>query len=225
MVLFSENFKLINYLFYFSRFIHLSGKRISQADLLLIPSFVRLNTIELDYLHGLGLMKKRCELVPLLLRSITHTLNGAKMEFWGAISCRLVDFIDNLTLLTHLEKELLPICNNCRGYKFKIHFYSDHSSLTKVIATILQFGQIADSSNVSFNFDLHDEWPTELPIDAIANLLSCTHNFDAINSNGRAKQERLLEIRINDYIHNVSKMLNSLKTVKYFLTISDNLLK
>ena len=84
------------------------------------------------------------EWAKMILQPLKTALKGAEFCF---------DYPDYdsmlLTRLTHFGKEILPICDNCRSYRFKIYVYRD-SSADKLISTILQFGQI--DSNVLFEF-------------------------------------------------------------------------
>ena len=211
----------IQIIIYFSCSIRLLGVRISRTFLLSIPAFVRFNTVELACSTGTGTkrIKTKCEWIKMILQPIKRALKGAKLEFRGDISDRFCDFTDNSMLLTHIEKELLPIANACRSYKFNIDFFSYHSAseAANTIASILQFGPIAGCSNVSFNLILYKNFPTVLPVDAISNWLNRSRTYDAISANGQAIKERILEIKFDEYIpiHNVSETLNGLKKVNF----------
>ena len=174
----------------------LSGEKISQTDLLSIPAFISFNCVKLVYLYGhmdkwfsywfyhmkqkwlgywfgYGRIKQKCKRFQVLLQPIKHAINGAKFEFKAQICNNnyFRDFTDNSMLLAHLEKELLPICNACRSYKFEIRFLSDYSSATNVIATILQFGPIDRCSKVLFDLYSH-HFQTEMPVMSIVNWLN-----------------------------------------------------
>ena len=153
----------------------------------------------------------------MILQPIKRALKGAKLEFRGDISDRFCDFTDNSMLLTHIEKELLPIANACRSYKFKIGFFSylSASAAANTIASILQFGPIAGCSNVSFDLKLANYFATSLPVDAISNWLNHSRNFNAISANGQAIEDRILGIEINARILNISEMLSCLKKVNF----------
>ena len=149
-----------------------------------------------------------------------HALNGAKLEFRGAVSARFCDFTDNSMLLTHIEKELLPIANACRSYKFNIDFFSYHSAseAANAIASILQFGPIAGCSNVSFNLRIGNCFLVVLPVDAVSNWLNRSRTCGAISANGQAIKERILEIKFDAFdifILNITEMLNCLKKVNF----------
>ena len=136
-------------------------------------------------------MKQKCERFQILLQPIKHAINDAKFEFIGQIynNNSFRDFTDNSMLLTHLEEEMIPICNACRSYKFEINFLSDHSSATNVIATILQFGPIDGCSKILFDFR-SQYLPTEIeiPVMSIVNWLNRGPTSDMINTNEKSKE-------------------------------------
>ena len=160
------------------------------------------------------MITKKCERFQMLLQPIKHAINGAKFEFMGQINNNnsFHDFTDNSMLLAHLEKELLPICNACRSYKFVIS-WPDNSAITNVIATILQFGPIDGCSEVLFN--LYSRYlPTELPVVSIVNWLNRGPNSDMVNAYWQVKKERILEIDSNRaYIPNLLALVNGVKKV------------
>ena len=140
----------------------------------------------------------------MLLKLIKQAINGAKFEFRSDVSNRLSGFTDNSMLLAHLEKELLPICNACRSYKFAIS-WPDNSAITNLIATILQFGPIDGCSEVLFNLRC---FSTEIPVMSIVNLLNRTI------TTGQAKKERILEIKSISF-SNLLALVNGLKKVNF----------
>ena len=162
-------------------------------------------------------MKQKFEGIQMLLQPINHAINGAKFEFQGQIcnNNSFHDFTDNSMLLAHLEKELLPICNACRSYKFEIFFWSDYSSTTNVIATILQFGPIDGCSEVLFDLYSNPHFQTEMPVMSIVNWLNHSRSSDTINNNGQVKKERILEIDSRAYITNLLALVNGLKKVNF----------
>ena len=153
----------------------------------------------------------------MILQPLKHALKGAKLELRGKISHRFCDFTDNSLLLTHIEKELLPIANACRTYtyKFKIAFDVDYSVATNMLGKILRFGSIDGCSNVLFDLNHAIFSPTNLPVDTISNWLNRSRNFNAISANGQTIKERILEIKIDDRILNISEMINDLKKVNF----------
>ena len=197
---------------FFSHKIRLSGRELSQTELVAIPPYIRFDSVALVYYPVIERINQKCEWIQMILQPIKRAIAGAKFEFGGIIAMHLDDFSDHTMLLTHLQKELLPICDACRSYKFKIFFYSDQHSATDVIATILQFGPIDVCQNVFFDLSiLLSEIP--LPVDAIVNWLNRSGNFKAINVNEQIEKERILEIQIDYYIPNILAMLNGLKKV------------
>ena len=115
----------------------------------------------------------------MILQPLKTALKGAEFVF---------DYPDYdsmlLTRLTHLGKEILPICDDCRSYRFKIYSDWPDSSADKLISTILQFDQIVCCSNVFFEFYNFGDILIELPVDVVANWLNRSRTSNAINSNG-----------------------------------------
>ena len=148
----------------------------------------------------------------MLLQPIKQAINGAKFEFRGDVRGRF----DRDVLLAHLEKELLPICNACRRYKFAIS-WPDNSAVTNTITTILQFGPIDGCSEVLFNLCskssqyVYQYLPTEIPVISIVNWLNRGPDSDTINA-GQAKKERVLQINARS-IYNLLALVNVLKKV------------
>ena len=127
-----------------------------------LPSFLRFDVVELDYridayedVESISIGKK-CEWIQMILKSFKQALNGSKLQFLCNISYPTPysepDFTDHSMLLEHIGKELLPICNACRSYKFYIKFYWNYGTAKNVIAGILQFVGIDLSSDVQFSF-------------------------------------------------------------------------
>ena len=144
-------------------------------------------------------------------------LQPLKTALKGAEFCFAYPDYDSmlLTRLTHFGKEILPICDNCRSYRFKIYSYWRDSSADKLISTILQFAQIDCCSNVLFEFYNFDDGPIELPVDVVANWLNRSRTSNAINANGQMKVERILAIEMSTWNYNVLEMLDCLKKVKF----------
>ena len=159
-------------------------------------------------------MEEKYEWVTKLLQTLKHALNGSKFQF--SVFDRLYDFnnFDNSMLFKHIEEELLPICNACRSYNFDIEFWSFYGPRKEVIEKFLQF--CPTCSNVLLRFHIYDERPTQLPVDAIANWLHRSRNYDSIAAKSVEGKEQILEIRINGCISNISAMLSCLKKVINF---------
>ena len=152
-------------------------------------------------------LKEGCEWTQMILQPLKSVLKGAKFDF--------TDTGDNSMLLTHLEQELLPICDNCRSYRFEINLCG-HTSAKKFIRTVLQFGQIDCCSNVSFIFNSWIDYYDllfELPVDVVTNWLNRSRNSNAIDAKVQIENERILTIKIYLFIGNVSEVLNCLKKV------------
>ena len=155
-------------------------------------------------------LKKECEWIQMILQPLKTAIKGAEFVFDYPEDSML------LTRLTHFGKEILPICDTCRSYRFKIFSYwRDDSSPEKLISTILQFDQIDCCSNVLFEFYNFDDIIIELPVDLVVNWLNRSRTSSAINANGQMKDERILALDISTHIWNVSEMLNCFKKVKF----------
>ena len=156
-------------------------------------------------------------MVSMLLKTSKGALNGAKLKFQGNVSGHLNDFTDHSMLLSHIEKELLPIASACHSYNFGIDLRSDNSAEANIFAAILQFEPVAVCSNVLFELYLGRQ--TELSVEPILNWLNRSRNYSVINANGPTNNERSLEIQTDEYISNVSEVQNGFKTVKFKLYI------
>ena len=157
----------------------------------------------------------------MLLQPIKHAINGAEFEFRVDVpssSSFLDGFTDNLMLFTHLEEELLPICNACRRYMFDISWpgrFDDTYNSADTITKILQFGPIDGSSEVLFTF-LSPYFSIELPVMSIVNWLNRGPNSDTINTNGQVMEERVLQIKsTHNDIPNLLALVNGLKKVNF----------
>ena len=136
---------------YFSNLIRLSDKEICQTDLLTIPPFFRFNSVTLYYdsFECTSMkLKDGCEWTQMILQPLKPALKGAKFDF--------TDTGYNSMLHTHLEQELLPICDNCRSYRFEINLCGHSSSAKELISKFLQFDQINCCSNVLFHVCISD---------------------------------------------------------------------
>ena len=154
----------------------------------------------------------------MLLKTSKNALNGAKLKFQGNVSGHLNDFTDHSMLLSHIEKELLPIASACHSYNFGIDLRSDNSAEANIFAAILQFEPVAVCSNVLFELYLGRQ--TELSVEPILNWLNRSRSRNnATNANGPTNNGRSLEIETDDYISNFSVLLNAFKTVNFKLYI------
>ena len=188
-----------------------------------LPSFLRFDVVELDYrmdaFEDDDLIGKKCEWIRMVLKSFKQALNGSKLQFLCYISYSPYsefDFTDHSMLLKHIGKELLPICNAWRSYKFEISFYWNYGTAKDVIAGILQFVEIDLCSDVQFSFCFDNgDGPAdeELPIEVIGNWLNRTLDE---SSGGQGHKGRFLEIECqrNNNFENVEEMIDHLKKVK-----------
>ena len=194
---------------YFSHKIRLSKKEICQVDLLTISTFVRFNIVNLyyDYKQRKPKLKESCEWIQTILEPLKPALKGAKFEFG--------DPEYDTMLPSHLPKDLLPICDDCRSYTFRTEFWH-YSSANEFISTVLQFDQIDCCSNVLFHFIFYDDFLIKLPVNVIANWLNRSRNF---NAKRQMENERILSIEISGigkvYLGNIPEMLKCLKKVNF----------
>ena len=168
----------------------------------------------------------------MLLQPIKESMNGAEIKFCADVDYEhMSSFNHDETLLEYIGNEFLPIWDNCRRYEFEIFItiHSDFSPVGNIIEKILQFGPISGCSKVFFDFTLmwafdNDNDPfvvyVELPIEAVANWLSRSRNYDTnnlISKNHKEKKEkeRILEINTNGFINKncLQILINNLKEV------------
>ena len=156
--------------------------RISQADLVALPEFLRFNRVQLWYCHcegeGVQTIAKTRQLFGTHLQTLKMALNGSKLiVFKGTInhndpSC----FNNHLHLVDCIRNQMLRICDSSIGYMFAIRFESDLSVANILISTILQIPEIVRCKTVQFDFFWPANSPIQLPIDPIWNWLIRTPN-------------------------------------------------
>ena len=194
----------------FSHSIQLSNKEICQTDLLTIPPFVRFNSVTLYYdsFEWTSMkLKDGCEWTQMILQPFKPALKGAKFDFTDT------GYNSMLQLHTHLEQELLLICDDCRSYRFSMN--SSNQSAKELISKFLQFDQINCCSNVLFHVCILSEFMFELPVevDVVVNWLNRSR-INTIDADEQMENYRILVIEIDALlIGNVSEMLNCLKKV------------
>ena len=192
-----------------------------------LPSFLRFDVVELDYRIGAYeddesiSIGKKCEWIQMVLKSFKQALNGSKLQFglhllFSIFRVSESDFTDHSIFLEHIGKELLPICNACRSYKFEISFYWNYGTAKDVIAGILQFVEIDLCSDVQFSFYFDngvEPVNEELPIEVIGNWLN--HTLDE-SSGGQKHKGRFLDIECqwDNKFENVEEMMGHLEKVK-----------
>ena len=147
------------------------GTKISFANLVTFPLFLRFNEVLLNYgtESHLSLLTK-CLLFEDCLNSIKPALKDSnEIRFEANIDqADQNDFREHSSVIIYLRYSLLPICNSSRRYVFSIWFESDRNYTTEVISSILQISQVQNCSNVYFNIWME---PTRLPVEDISNWL------------------------------------------------------
>ena len=155
----------------------------------------------------------KCESVKELLLPLTSALNGAKLRFYGRIDpIYLPEFSDHSMLLAHLVNDLLPICNRCRAYEFRLNFLSGESA-PALISSILKMGPVRNCNNVVFELFAaarRTTRTTPLPVETI------TEWFIQGADEGKAKKS--LDIRMRN-ISNGAEVEARLKEAKAGLSL------
>ena len=207
------------------------------ANLAELPKFVRFNKVKLDYCDGyaeifaesnylngepikLPIAEKCLSLLANYLQPLKKALNDSVfIHFFAAINGNDPNcFSDGSQLLSHVQNELLQICDSSRGYKFEIgYFCSEMNDCTNVIASILQTDPIVQCSHVEIIFHrlIRNLTPQsdfqhhtrQLPIELISNWLH--RKSKAINENSKG---RFLQINLR-YIQNAPELCDYLKEV------------
>ena len=209
------------------------------ANLAELPKFVRFNKVKLDYCDGyaeifaesnylngepikLPIAEKCLSLLANYLQPLKKALNDSVLiHFFAAINGNDPNcFSNGSQLLSHVQNELVQICDSSRGYKFEIgYFCSEMNDSTNVIASILQMDPIVQSSHVEIIFhrlsNLNFLTPQsdfqhhtrQLPIELISNWLH--RKSKAINENSKG---RFLQINLR-YIQNAPELCDYLKEV------------
>ena len=200
-----------------------------RTDLAKFPQFFRFDTVELFYGYYWGnddstTITEKCQLFTNYLKQkhLKDVLNGSNIHFIGSIEqtgCN--HFTDHSHLLHHIQKELLPISEFSRGYKFDISFNSDFNSGTNLIVSLLQMIQSSHCSALEIRLNGLSNRAMHLPIQAILNWLNRRPN--AINE---MKKERLLRI-FTFNVQNTRELCNRFKTawnffLVFFLILSYN---
>ena len=150
----------------------------------------------------------KCESVKELLLPLTAALNGAKLRFDERIDRNfLSDFSDHSMLFDHLGNDLLPICNRCLAYEFRLNLLPGERAPV-LISSILKMGPVRDCNNVVFELFAaarRTTRTTPLPVETI------TEWFIQGVEEGKAKKS--LEIRMGN-ISNGAEVEARLKEAK-----------
>ena len=173
------------------------------------PQFIRFDEVTLLYGHSKLPIDEMCQSVVNYLQPLKSALKDSNIIYFsGVINQGQVFnyFTDHSKLLNHLQEVLMPICNSSRGYNFKILFYTNKNTGSKVAATILQMPAIARCSTLKISLILLRD-PIQLPVEAISNWLH--RRYDGTNENRR---ELFLRIEVYN-IENIGDLYEHLKKV------------
>ena len=186
-----------------------------QGELSELPQFLRFNEVDLCYSYiERATTKEKCLSVVNYLQPLKKVLNDVILTH---IDVRIdqnyqSNFCDHSQFLDHLGREVLPICDSSRGYKFDISFGSDKSAGANVASSILQMDAIQRSSNLEVNFYALSTQQLQLPIEEISNWLNRKCD-DKINE---LSEERILRIySVN--IQNARELCDHFIKVKFFI--------
>ena len=151
-------------------------ERISQAELIALPEFLRFNRVQLWYWHCEGVQKidKTRQLFETHLKTLKTQLNGSQMiVFKGTInhndsSC----FNNHLHLVDCIRNQMLRICDSSNGYMFAIRFESYLLAPNILISIIMQIPEVVRCKTVHFEFFCSTNSPIQFPIEPIWNWLN-----------------------------------------------------
>ena len=186
-------------------------------DMTKLPQFLRFDGVKLclwSLVTSRHSIVNKCQLLVKYFQPHKKALNDTNLIHFDGITiddARLGFFTDHSQFLNCLRRDLLPIFDKSRDYKFKIHFYSDRNSGANLIASMLQMDPIKRCSNLEILLYGLTQ-PTELPTDAISNWLN--RESDGIN---KYSKERCLQISLGN-IQTAQHLIDHLKAViKFFL--------
>ena len=157
---------------------------------------------------------EKCEEIKRLLSPHKKALIGSKLELEARFDqYDPADFSDHIMFLDHIGDVLLPICDDCRSYKFEVYIYMD-GNIENIVSTILQFPPIIRCSNVTFKLHVCEaDRPSLLPIEVISSWLNRSIDGSNFNSIKQKQAERFLQIDANR-IWNTCEMIKELKKVR-----------
>ena len=180
-----------------------------QSEFPKFPQFIRFDQVRLLYERSKLPIDEMGQSIVNYLQPLKSALNDSNMIYFsGAINQGQVFncFTDHSKLLNHVQEGLMPICNSSRGYNFKIWFYTNNNTGSKVAATILQMPAIARCSTLEINLNYIQE-PIRLPVEAISNWLH--RRYDGTNEN---RKELFLRFEVYN-IENIGDLYEHLKKV------------
>ena len=145
-------------------------RRIKDAAFREPPSFLRFGYIDLDYRPGRQLIAAKWRQIKKLLTS--ELLNGTNLKFRGRINqTEPSDFANHSQLLDHIGNELLPICNRCQSYEFRINIWFDENDTASTISSILEMQPVNECSHVKFVLYDWKVTPLPFPVEGIENWI------------------------------------------------------
>ena len=164
-------------------FVGINKKAIALSDLVVVPRFLRLGFVWLDYSTGSQLIAQKCQSFLSYLLSIKASLNDSDIIDFN---CEIneedqTQFADHSTLIEHI-RQIVSIFDSSRGYAFLMN--SD--ALGDVISSTLEMSAIARSSFASFI----SHSTRHLPIEAISNWLN--RERKAMGQNQRERTLKLM---------------------------------
>ena len=158
--------------------IGVNNKEIALSELVVVPPFLRFDTVWLEYRFGFQSIAQKCDTFRDYLLSIKASLNDSNItKFY----CKIHEedpsqFNNHLTFLEHI-REIVSICKSSHGYAFLMN--SD--ALDDVVSSTFAMPEIARSS---FAYFLPHS-TRHLPIEAISNWLNRERN--AMGQNQRTR--------------------------------------
>ena len=185
-------------------FVGTNKKAIALSDLVVVPRFLRLGFVWLDYSTGSQLIAQKCQSFLSYLLSIKASLNDSDIIDFN---CEIneedqTQFADHSTLIEHI-RQIVSICDSSRGYAF----FVDSDVLGDVVSSTLEMPEIARSSFASFiSYSIR-----HLPIEAISNWLNRERH-----ATGQNQRQRTLALMCHVQDANqIQEMYNFLKQVSF----------
>ena len=117
-------------------FIGVNNKEIALSELVVVPPFLRFDTVWLEYRFSFQSIAQKYESFCGYLTSIKATLNDSNVtRFYFAFNQEdTSQFNDHSGLIEHI-RQIVSICDSSRGYSFVLRRFSD--AFGDVISSIL----------------------------------------------------------------------------------------
>ena len=191
-------------------------KKISHANLLTIPQFVRFDGVKFSYGDGSKPIEDKCQRIEKYMKPIMPALKHTNsIRFVAEINQdNQASFSDHTNLLSYLNEQMKKTFKLCRRYEFVIYyFYSNKNAGANVISSLLQMPPISQCSNFGITLmHFKEERSLELPIKTISDWLNPM--IDGRKTYSRIPQEIFMEIRTQE-IQNVTEMCDHLSKVRF----------